>query len=30
LGAIDFGVEIVDTGGADATFEFTDFSVTTG
>lgn len=30
LGAIDFGVEIVDTGGTDATFEFTDFSITTG
>jgi len=29
LGQIDFGVEIVETGGSDATFTFTDFSITT-
>jgi hypothetical protein len=29
LGQIDFGVEIVSTDGAEATFEFTDFSITT-
>jgi hypothetical protein len=29
LGQIDFGVEIVSTNGADATFQFTDFSITT-
>src|SRR6185295_14402054 len=29
LGAIDYGVEIVSTDGADATFAVTDFSVTT-
>jgi hypothetical protein len=29
LGQIDFGVEIVSTDGASATFEFTDFSITT-
>jgi hypothetical protein len=28
LGQIDFGVEIVSTNGADATFKFTDFSIT--
>jgi hypothetical protein len=28
LGAIDYGVELVSTGGADATFELTDFSLT--
>jgi hypothetical protein len=29
LGQIDFGVEIVSTGGASATFEFDDFSIAT-
>ncbi len=29
LGQIDFGVEIVSTEGAKATFQFTDFSITT-
>lgn len=29
LGAIDYGVELVSTAGGDATFEVTDFSVTT-
>jgi hypothetical protein len=29
LGAIDYGVELVSTGGADATFSVTDFSLTT-
>jgi len=29
LSQIDFGVEIVSTDGADATFQFTDFSITT-
>ncbi len=29
LGQIDFGVEIVSTSGADARFDFTDFSITT-
>ena len=28
VGQIDFGVEIVSTGGRDATFNFTDFSIT--
>ena len=28
LGQIDFGVEIVDTNGSDARFDFTDFSIT--
>jgi hypothetical protein len=28
LGQVDFGVEIVSTGGAPATFQFTDFSIT--
>lgn len=28
LGQIGYGVEIVSTEGADATFEFTDFSIT--
>ena len=28
LGAIDFGVEIVSTNSMDATFQFTDFSIT--
>lgn len=30
LGQICFGVEIVSTGGGDATFQFTDFSITAG
>ncbi len=30
LGAIDYGVELVSTGGADATFAVTNFSVTAG
>jgi hypothetical protein len=29
LGAIDYGIELVSTGGADATFEVNDFSLTT-
>src|SRR5262249_51388090 len=29
LGQLDFGVEIVSTNGTDATFQFTDFSITT-
>jgi hypothetical protein len=29
LGQIDFGVEIVETGGGEATFAFTDFAITT-
>ena len=29
LGAIDYGVEVVSTEGMDATFEVTDFSITT-
>ena len=29
LGQLDFGVEIVETGGGEATFRFTDFSITT-
>jgi hypothetical protein len=30
LGQIDFGVEVVSTNGAPATFHFTDFSITDG
>ena len=30
LGQICFGVEIVSTSGADATFQFTDFSIASG
>ena len=29
VGAIDYGVELVSTGGADATFEVNEFSLTT-
>ncbi len=29
LGQIDFGVEIVSTGGANATYQFSDFSIAT-
>ena len=29
MGQLDFGVEIVSTNGADATYKFTDFSITT-
>jgi hypothetical protein len=29
LGQLDFGVEIVSTNGTNATFKFTDFSITT-